>query len=79
MSSKGKNVHVVPLDKSWGVKKEGSPAPVSTHRTQKAAEEAGRRIARKEESELITHRPDGRIRSKDSFGPDANPPLDKEH
>ncbi|MBK7143584.1 MAG: DUF2188 domain-containing protein [bacterium] len=75
----GKNVHVVPQNNQWAVKQEGSKAPVSTHRTQHAAEDAGRNLARHNQSELITHRPNGQIRSKDSFGPDPNPPKDKEH
>lgn len=74
-----KNVHVVPNGNKWSVKVEGSKNHVSNHRTQGAAEDAGRTIARQNQSELITHRPNGQIRSKDSFGPDPNPPKDKEH
>ena len=60
------------------MKPEGSK-PVSNHRTQGAAEEAGRRIAKENKSELVIHRPNGQIRDKDSFGNDPNPPKDKKH
>lgn len=74
-----KNIHVVPHGNKWAVKEEGSSQPLSTHRTQGAAEQSGRSEARANQSELITHRPNGQIRSKDSFGSDPNPPKDREH
>jgi hypothetical protein len=63
----------------WAVKKAGQPMPVSTHRTQKLAEDAGRPLAKKNHSELITHGKDGKIRSKDSFGNDPASIKDTEH
>lgn len=74
-----KNVHVVPAGRQWAVKPEGSSTPTSTHRTQHAAEDAGRRIAKQNESELVIHRPNGQIRDKDSYGGDPNPPKDTKH
>lgn len=74
-----KNVHVVPAGNSWEVKREGSGSSISSHRTQGAAEDAGRRVAKADRVELVTHRPDGRIRDKDSFGNDPNPPKDRKH
>ena len=47
--------------------------------TQKTAEQAGRSIAKKTHTELITHGTDGKIRSKDSFGNDPSSIKDKEH
>lgn len=35
------------------------------------AEDAARRIAKRIESEAVTHRPNGQIRDKDSFGNDS--------
>jgi len=61
------------------VKPAGTPDPVSTHRTQGAAEDAGRLLARENESELVIHRRDGRIRDKDSYGRDPCPPRDRRH
>ncbi|MCB9858801.1 MAG: DUF2188 domain-containing protein [Phycisphaerales bacterium] len=74
-----KNIHVVPQGKQWAVKPEGSKEPVSKHRTQGAAEDAGRKLARKNEGELVIHRPNGQIRDKDSYGNDPNPPKDTKH
>lgn len=76
-----KNIHIVPNKPKggWDVKREGSKQPISHHRTQKAADEKGRPIARKDKVEIVTHGRDGRIRDKDSFGNDPNPPKDKKH
>ena len=74
-----KNVHVVPSGNGWAVKQEGKATPVSNHRTQGAAEDAGRQIAKSNESELVIHRPNGQIRDKDSFGNDPCPPKDTKH
>lgn len=71
-----KNVHVVPSGNGWAVKTEGSKAPLSNHRTQGAAEDAGRRVAQRNQSELVMHRPNGQIRDKDRHGHDPNPPKD---
>lgn len=38
--------------------------------TQKEAINIAREIAKNQKSELVIHRPDGRIRDKDSFGND---------
>ena len=73
-----KNIHVVPAGNKWAVKPEGSE-PTSTHLTQGAAEDAGRKLAKQNQSELVTHRPDGRIRDSDSYGNDPNPPRDTKH
>lgn len=74
-----KPIHVVPNDGKWQVKREGTSQPVSNHRTQSAAEGAGRRLARLAETELVTHRPNGQIRDKDSYGNDPHPPKDRKH
>jgi uncharacterized protein DUF2188 len=75
-----KNVIVGPSGPGkWTVKESGSNHRVSTHRTQGAAIERAKPIARKNESELIIQGRDGQIRSKDSYGRDPNPPKDKEH
>ena len=74
-----KNVHVVPADSGWAVKREGQRMPISQHRTQENGETAARPIARRDRGELIIHRRDGQIRDKDSFGPDPNPPKDRKH
>lgn len=73
-----KNVHVVPDGNKWAVKPEGQK-PTSTHRTQQAAIDKAKATAKKNESEVVIHRPDGRIRDKDSYGNDPNPPKDHKH
>lgn len=42
--------------------------------TQAKAIERARKIARNQESELVIHGKDGRIREKDSYGNDPFPP-----
>jgi len=70
----GKNQHVVPRGDAWGVRGEGNERLTSIHDTQAEAIEAAREIARNQQSELVIHRPNGRIRDKDSYGPDSFPP-----
>lgn len=74
-----KNVHVVPSGNGWAVKQEGRVSPISNHRTQGAAENAARPVARRNESEVVIHRPNGQIRDSDSYGKDSNPPKDQKH
>lgn len=74
-----KNVHVVPSGNGWAVKTEGSAKPLSNHRTQQNALEAGRKVAQQNQGELVIHRPNGQIRDKDSFGNDPCPPKDGKH
>ena len=76
--AKGKDVHVVPNGNGWQVKPEGGK-PVSNHRTQTAANQAAKPIAKQNKSDVVIHRPDGTIRDKDSYGNDPNPPKDKKH
>lgn len=70
----GKNQHVVPADNQWGVRGEGNTRLTSRHTTQGEAEQAAREIARRERSEVVIHRPDGRIRDRNSYGRDPFPP-----
>ncbi|MDR0564699.1 MAG: DUF2188 domain-containing protein [Azoarcus sp.] len=71
---KAKNQHVIPHQGRWAVKGEGNQRATSVHKTQQQAINAGRDIARNQNSELFIHRPDGRIRDKDSHGHDPFPP-----
>ncbi|MEF8749602.1 MAG: DUF2188 domain-containing protein [Candidatus Accumulibacter propinquus] len=70
----GKNQHVVPHQDGWAVKGAGNQRATSVHETQQQAIDAARGIARNQQSELVIHRPDGRIRDKDSLGNDPLPP-----
>lgn len=69
-----KNQHVVPTGDGWGVKGEGNERLTSRHDTQGRAIEAAREIAIRNSSEVVIHRPDGRIRDRDSYGNDPFPP-----
>lgn len=70
----GKNQHVVPHQDGWAVKGVDNQRATSVHDTQRQAIDAARDIARNQQSEVIIHRPDGRIRDKDSYGNDPFPP-----
>ena len=69
MPRKG-DVHVVPSDRGWRVEVEGSARARSTHTTQAEAAKAAREIARKNESELLIHGRDGKIRDRNTYGSD---------
>lgn len=69
-----RNQHVVPHEDGWAVKGEGSSRATSVHRTQEEATQAARAIARNQESELLVHGTNGRIRERSSYGDDPFPP-----
>ncbi|MDI6854332.1 MAG: DUF2188 domain-containing protein [Deltaproteobacteria bacterium] len=73
------NYHVVPKGNKWAVKREGAKRADSLHDTQKEAADRAKELAKKNHGESVIHRPDGRIRDKDSYGPDPYPPKDKKH
>lgn len=70
----GKNQHVVPHGDDWAVKGAGNSKATSVHPTQADAIQRAREIARNQESELLIHGSDGRIRERDSHGNDPYPP-----
>ncbi|MFI4966413.1 MAG: DUF2188 domain-containing protein [Caulobacterales bacterium] len=70
----GKNQHVVPHDNGWAVRGEGNERVTSVHDTQREAIERGREIAQNQQSELLIHGENGRIRARDSYGNDPFPP-----
>ena len=70
----GKNQHVVPHADGWAVRGAGNERVTSQHDTQRAAQAAAREIAINQKSEVVIHGENGRIRAKDSYGPDAFPP-----
>jgi len=71
----GKSQHVAPHPSGgWQVKGSGNSRATIRTTTQADAIKAARNIARNQGSELVIHRPDGRIRAKDSHGNDPFPP-----
>jgi uncharacterized protein YdaT len=75
----GKNQHVVKREDGWAVRGEGNTRDTSHHSTQDDATDRARDIARNERSEVVIHRPDGRIRDRDSFGNDPPSRRDTKH
>jgi uncharacterized protein YdaT len=70
----GKNQHVVPHKDGFAVKGEGNSKYTKITSTQKEAINYARPIAKNQESELLIHGKDGKIRDRDSYGNDPYPP-----
>jgi len=69
-----KNQHVVPHNDSWAVRGAGNSRVTKQFDTQQEAIDYGRGIARNQNSELLIHGENGRIRERDSHGNDPHPP-----
>ncbi len=61
-------------DGGWQVKVDHAKRAIVRTDTQHDAINRGRSIAKNKGVELVIHRPDGRIRDKDSHGHDPYPP-----
>ncbi|TGC04271.1 hypothetical protein CRI63_08070 [Escherichia sp. E2661] len=70
----GKNQHVVKRDDGWAVLGEGNSRDTSHHRTQQEAIDAARGIAINQQSEVLIHGENGKIRERNSYGNDPYPP-----
>ena len=80
MSNKKQNIWVTQHpDGGWQKKKENSNRSSGKFETQKEAINSAVEQAKREGTEVIVQGKDGKIRSKDSYGKDPNPPKDKEH
>jgi ketosteroid isomerase-like protein len=68
------DVHVIHRKEQakWVVEVEGGRAR-SSHATKAEAERAGRDLARKNKSELLIHRRDGKITERNTYGRDPRP------
>ncbi len=67
--------HVVPNpDGGWDVKRNGSQRASGHWDTKKEAVDEGRIISRNQGTELVIHKSDGTIQSRDSHGNDPYPP-----
>ena len=66
----GKNVHVTKRENGWAVITEGSEKAVKITETQREAIDLGKSIAKNNESELIIHNRENKIREKNSYGND---------
>ena len=68
--TKTTNIHVVPRNDGWIVRKEGTIQPTSVHRTQKDAVAVARKIAREQNTQLVIHGRNGRVRERNSYSTD---------
>lgn len=74
----GKNQHVTKHpDGGWQVKGAGNQKATKVTDTQQQSIDAAKTIAKHQQSEVVIHGANGRIRDKDSYGNDPNPPKDK--
>ena len=75
-----KNQHVTKHSNGgWQVKGAGNEKATKVTETQKEAIETAREIAKHQKTEVVIHGTDGKIRDKDSYGNDPNPPKDSKH
>ena len=74
-----KDIHVVPREDGWAVRREHAERDSSHHDRKSDAMDAARETARRERVEVVDHGRDGKIRDSDSYGNDPNPPKDKKH
>lgn len=73
----GKNVHVTKHPYGgWQAKGAGNTKASKVAPTQKEAITAAIKIAKNQQSEVVIHGKDGKIRDKDSYGNDPVPPKD---
>lgn len=72
--SKGKNQHVTKHEDGWQVKGAGNGKATAVVETQSEAIKIAKEIAQNQQSELIIHGTDGKIREKNSYGDDSFPP-----
>jgi hypothetical protein len=68
------NQHIVRRGTEWAIRKEGADRDTRKFDTQAQAIEAGREIAINQGSELFIHDRHGRIRERNTYGDDPNPP-----
>ena len=76
---KGKNQHIVPVGKDWGIKGEGNARYTIILPNKADVQSLGRQIAINQKAELVIHGKNGQIQDKDSYGKDPNPPEDRKH
>lgn len=67
-------VHTVPHGDEWANEREGSERASKVFDTKAEATEAGRKTARREETEHLLHKRDGQIGDRNSYGNDPFPP-----
>ncbi len=71
--------HVVKRPDGWAVRGAGNSRDTVRTDTQREAISVARTIAQTQRTEVVIHDIHGKIRDKDSYGPDSNPPIDRKH
>jgi len=82
MAKKGPNIHVVPSQTRPGkfvAKEAGNPKPLTRPATQTETAKKATPIAKENQSDVVIHGRDGKIRDRDSYGNDPFPPRDTKH
>ena len=74
-----KLIYIVPHKHEWTVKREKNPRAVRATRTKRKAFEIGRRLAKSNKVELVTHNRKGQIIDKDSYSRAPYPLGDERH
>ena len=75
-----RNLHVAKHQEGgWKVQREKADKASSIHKTQSDAIDQAQRTGKREKVEVVIHDRQGRIRDKDSYGNDPNPPKDTKH
>lgn len=64
--------HVVPNGTKWSVRKAGASKASGVFRTQQDAIKEATKIAKRQQTEVYVHGKDGRIRERNSYGPDPH-------
>lgn len=70
------NQHITKKNGEWRVIGERNKKATKKFATQKEAIHYGRKVAINQQSELVIHGVNGKIRDKDSYGNDPIPPRD---
>lgn len=73
MSKARVQVHVVPNNQNWSVKKNGQI--ISNHRNKENAVQSGITIAKKQPAgQVVIHKKNGQIQTEHTYGNDPYPP-----
>ncbi len=68
------NQHVIPHSNGWAVKRAGASRDTKVFQSQSEAIDFAKGVAKRHQSELFIHSREGRIRERNTYGKDPNPP-----
>lgn len=73
-NSSSRNQHVLPRSDGWGVKTAGASRDSRVFPKQSQAINFAKKVAKNNKVELFIHSRDGKIRERNTYGKDPNPP-----